>query len=114
MTSQFCSSCGKPLSSGVSFCPYCGARVAASTVAVPGTPILFTSTPRGGFGLARIPLSRARITAFAVLAGLVIAFAVFTFYVTHDLQILFVGVLIVAVLYAIVILLRPAQGEPAA
>ena len=84
----------------------------ASTTAVPGTPIVFAVTPRGGFGLARIPLSRARKSAFVMLAGLVIAFVAFTFIVTHDPQTLFVGVLIVAVLYVVVIMLRPAQGEP--
>lgn len=40
---QFCTHCGKPLSSGIRFCPACGSAVANPTTPPPGQPI--SSTP---------------------------------------------------------------------
>ena len=99
MTTRFCSNCGKPLQPDYQLCPYCGARVIASTVAHDGM-------------YARVPLSRSRIALFAGLSVVILAFAIYIVIVDNDLTALLVGIFIVFLLCTVIVVFRPRATQP--
>jgi hypothetical protein len=100
MAAGFCSSCGRPLQPDFRLCPFCGAP-------------LYTS------GLVPVPsavsshLTRRGTAAFIGFSVLILAFSVYIVLVDHDLTALLLGVIIAALPWLFMGLLRRPSGPPA-